>query len=454
MEVNKRFNMEIQLEKFGKIGSANINLNGLSVIVGKNDSGKSTVGKCIYALKKSLMLYPTTYEQIHKLLAFALFSNIWPTMSSYITDSKIKDDINEERDSILKDVYDPSKDFETIYNKLNDIIEKNINSVEEKIEKDSNSQASLILKDNIKNFHSLKSVLEELAKLEFSMNGITLDKSTFQEMFCGNLNNSIHLEDTSVVRLLSTKDRIVVSLSIKKNSIKINKETDVSSFNDGFTDVVFIDTPLILENKTINFDETFYHKDLRNKLFDDNSKLYNNSQIIELFDSVIKGEFIKNSDSKNYSYKVSKESLELNLKNIAMGTKVLGLLYLLLKNGQININTLVILDEPENHLHPSWLIKLAEILCLMVSKGFRVLLTTHNPDFVKALSYYSDKYELSNNKSSHFYLCNEPEDNYTKIEEKTERMNEIYKNLTSDISEIFFKSVQESLKNMKPTNDE
>ena len=46
--------MQITLKNINKIKEGTINLNGLTVIAGVNDSGKSTVGKMLFALPKAI----------------------------------------------------------------------------------------------------------------------------------------------------------------------------------------------------------------------------------------------------------------------------------------------------------------------------------------------------------------------------------------------------------------
>ena len=46
--------MQITLKNVNKIKEGTINLNGLTVIAGVNDSGKSTVGKMLFALTKAI----------------------------------------------------------------------------------------------------------------------------------------------------------------------------------------------------------------------------------------------------------------------------------------------------------------------------------------------------------------------------------------------------------------
>lgn len=45
--------MELQLKNVGAIEEANIKINGLTVVAGENDTGKSTLGKALFALIKS-----------------------------------------------------------------------------------------------------------------------------------------------------------------------------------------------------------------------------------------------------------------------------------------------------------------------------------------------------------------------------------------------------------------
>ena len=42
--------MKLELENVGKISLANIELNGITVIAGENNTGKSTVGRALFAM--------------------------------------------------------------------------------------------------------------------------------------------------------------------------------------------------------------------------------------------------------------------------------------------------------------------------------------------------------------------------------------------------------------------
>ena len=56
----------------------------------------------------------------------------------------------------------------------------------------------------------------------------------------------------------------------------------------------------------------------------------------------------------------------LFVQNLATGSKMFSIIKTLLENGEINFDTMLILDEPEAHLHPEWQNIFAEIIILIV----------------------------------------------------------------------------------------
>ena len=46
-----------------------------------------------------------------------------------------------------------------------------------------------------------------------------------------------------------------------------------------------------------------------------------------------------------------------DLNEVATGIKAFSIIQLLLKNGHIDNRTLLIIDEPESHLHPQWIVE-------------------------------------------------------------------------------------------------
>lgn len=83
--------MQLIIDKIGKIEHAELNINGLTVIAGKNDTGKSTVGKVLYALIKSLSRYNSFFKntQLNKIKQ----NLILPLLQKITVSVKVADDL-------------------------------------------------------------------------------------------------------------------------------------------------------------------------------------------------------------------------------------------------------------------------------------------------------------------------------------------------------------------------
>ena len=68
---------------------------------------------------------------------------------------------------------------------------------------------------------------------------------------------------------------------------------------------------------------------------------------------------------------------------------------LLLKRGLLTDRTLLILDEPEAHLHPQWIVEYARVIVLLNKiLGVKFMLATHSPDFINALRSIAEKEDV------------------------------------------------------------
>lgn len=99
---------------------------------------------------------------------------------------------------------------------------------------------------------------------------------------------------------------------------------------------------------------------------------------------------------------------------------------MLLAGGHLNRNTLLLIDEPEIHLHPQWIVEYARILVLLHKElGIRVVLASHSPDMVAGLQAIADKYGIIENV--HFYQA----------EELDNTLKYTFKDSHKEVSDIF-----------------
>ena len=68
-----------------------------------------------------------------------------------------------------------------------------------------------------------------------------------------------------------------------------------------------------------------------------------------------------------------------------MGIKAFTIIRTLLEKGEIHEKDVMVLDEPEIHLHPEWQLIYAELIVLLEKYlHLTILITTHSPYFLEA----------------------------------------------------------------------
>ena len=415
--------MTLQLENFGKIRHAEIELNGLTIVAGRNDTGKSTIGKALFAIVKSVSEYPELYEKIKKDTTFF-------AIRSLCFDA-IHDGLIRSNDTLYKEAKE-------IRNFLLNDDESNLppvafSFIEHLVEfyKDKKGKDSIYFKK----ISAFKKYTDHKADAKEKFNEIAM--AVFARTFLSEINNSKQFEDSSKACFNNEKE-CIAKVCFYKNNV-----TD-ATFNESnkaycFADATFLDSPLYLDDRFHS--ELYYSYDIKQKLSKAQKNISHsiNPSIYKKIDAVLDGAtFSVNSERGEWCYSVSKEAKALSISNIASGSKSFGALYAFIKSGVLEKDSILILDEPENHLHPEWQIKYAEILALMVSEGYYILLTSHSPFFLQALRLYADKYGVLENKT-HFYLAEKFNDgsNYSNIKDVTDKTEEIFANLAAPLDKLF-----------------
>ena len=112
-----------------------------------------------------------------------------------------------------------------------------------------------------------------------------------------------------------------------------------------------------------------------------------------------------------------------------------SIIKMLLNMGEIDNTTMLILDEPEAHLHPKWQNAFAEIIVLLVKElNVNVLLTTHSPNFMLALDAFMRKYEIA--EKTNFYQTDVLEDGFVRYHCVNDDMGIIYQDFLQYLSEV------------------
>lgn len=121
------------------------------------------------------------------------------------------------------------------------------------------------------------------------------------------------------------------------------------------------------------------------------------------------------------------DGLDIDLVNAATGVKAFAYLLRLLTNGHLRSDTLLLIDEPEAHLHPQWIVDFANILVQLNKRlGVKIIITSHNPDMISAIRAISEAQGVL--ETTRFYLA-------TKTNDESYRYS--YQDLGKEIGPIF-----------------
>ena len=109
---------------------------------------------------------------------------------------------------------------------------------------------------------------------------------------------------------------------------------------------------------------------------------------------VVKGKV--NSDRRKIVINIEGVEEPVNIQNLSSGMKSFAILKTIILNGYIKDRSVLILDEPEIHLHPKWQIILADVI-IQLQKEYEItcVINTHSPYFLNAIEVFAEKEKIS-----------------------------------------------------------
>ena len=407
--------MKLTINNIGKLKNAEVVIDGITVITGENDTGKSTVGKVLWSVFNGF------YEIDEK---------VYNEKVSELT--KIVDKLMKEKG--YNKITDNFKDFFGIFDRTEEkiaieLLKNNKNYSEDEIKIIINNYKKDLKIENISNF-----VQEINETLKIS------DKEIIKVIVSRIMNKEFHNQINAVF----SKEKMnigEISLKIKDKEIDLkienNEILDVQNYFLINKETMYIDNPFILDS--YDFEDENHQTHLATNVFSENEnsviseikvkKKLNN--IYQKLNSVLSGEILENKNSK-FVYRKNGE--DIDLKNLSTGLKTFAIIKMLLQNGTLEENGTIILDEPEIHLHPEWQLKFAELIVLLQKEfGMHILLTTHSPYFLNAIEVFSERHKIED-KCKYYVAKNE--ENSSIIKDVTGNTREIYRKLARPIQDL------------------
>lgn len=425
--------MKLSINKIGKIKEANIEINGLTVIAGLNDTGKSTVGKILYAVFRALKFGPVFFDETQKRVMLA--NDVIPLCRKYLTLPQANPRLLQEISLLLEK--EPSMlpgEITKLENLSFEELRVLILKIRETLSTQEVSAEFLTFFQNIEEtFHKNKTLSLD-RKFAYTLS------RTLNVMFGGDVRNSKH-KDSGSLEILQHEKSVMKAETMPTLTASLDNVLKNSIYGD----VVYLESPLLMDLLDLksNIRLKPHWGELRDLMYLEAlpQKWAGDSVNKELLD-FIQQEIFKNSqvsfDSKRneFVYQVDETAEKISMINVACGVKSFVLLFLILKLNILKKDVVLVVDEPENHLHPSFQIKYAELIALMVKRGFSVVLTSHSPTMIQALAYYTEGAEFKRKTS--FYLATQiEEENYSRFENVSDDLERIYSNLITPTDKLF-----------------
>lgn len=416
--------MEIYLKNIAKIGEARIKVDKIAVIAGQNSTGKSTVGKALFALVGALSGLGD--DEILRNRVITIKRAVYRVLEERQLPFLMLDAEQDEYDS--PEYYMAKKLGAAIHESLRnqpEISEEKIRGLVGSVLSDSCSNDAIdeSVQNEIVTELSMKIIdILSLSSDLFVRNRVT---SSFRNIFNNQINSLFSEERNKQGRVnLRIKDKLVSAVFERDMCVETEREILITSNAIGVDDV----------NGDLTVQVNSYFKDRKNRHlndgFDDVARSVKLDEIISKLGEVIAGSFV--IDSRYACIKFDDLIKPLNVSNLSDGLKTFAIVKTLVENN-IKERDFLILDEPEVHLHPEWQIKYAEIIVLMQKLlNLSIVVTTHSPYFVEALDLYSRKHEISSGVN--YYASRVDSHGVGYIEDIEGKIEKIYQQMVDPIA--------------------
>ena len=412
--------MDLSIQNIGAIGSIDVKLEGITVIAGENSSGKSTIGKVLYSLLHGMSDWSSIYNKTRD----DLISSVLERRSAILEDFCLKETgAKRRRTSKARELMelfasDPElaiaiEDFQFYY--YSDV----------KGEQEEAAKSSLLLK--------LSTYLVKYIGL-YTSDHIVIERALVKDFGEWTTQTAIELCEVIPDELLLQCEYIADTFSDtfksqyqrigeKACSVQLiedsNREIKLEFSEDGNflsapiriqEGVYYIESPkvfdLLSDPSSGSYQKHFLRYLTSPNIFTKTRYRYHQPQKTEDFEKSVsfaqiesilaslqntmggKAEFYQ---KVGLEFKDEKIKAPIHSVNISAGLKSLALLEYSLRIKSILPGDIVILDEPEINLHPSWQAVYAKALVdLQKQYNLKLIVTSHSPYFIRAIEVHSD----------------------------------------------------------------
>lgn len=421
---------------FGPLSNVDVTINDISVFIGPQASGKSTIAKLIYyflSVKDDLSQYYVSYitnnkikrstviiSDIKKRLRYK-FVQLFGT-TKHLTDFKIAFYYSDENYIQLlldKDKFVSASFSNNIEKRLMDINSNLYSYIQE------------ILSQNSQ-YMTQESILVQNAK----QRQILLSVSSQINSIIGEDNVAIYIP--ACRSILATLSDYIYNL-INEKIFDDKEEHSTYSYSIDYATKTFIDKITHLKKAFIqSLDEMVIE---RRKFADSNTSIPNEllEKVKRLSQSILKGEY-RYSYNEERLYYSKEEYVKFSFSSSGQqeATWIVLLIFMQILN---NINTTILIEEPEAHLYPEAQMYIMQLIALFANyKSNKVIITTHSPYTLTTLNTFIQAHNIGQNVSKKNQVNNViPRDmwiDYNRLSAFMLRDKQLYPLLDNELKQI------------------
>lgn len=185
------------------------------------------------------------------------------------------------------------------------------------------------------------------------------------------------------------------------------------------------------QRRELPYDETYYDLSLAlNALPLRKEHLAELQEVLNFLQEMITGEQAGEKEvvtQENGRFKFSLPEGKLDVHLVAEGYRKIATLYYLLRNGSLTKDSILFWDEPEAHLNPKLIVKVAKVLRMLAEAGLQIFITTHDYLLSQELSLLAE-YPADKRPEIKFFALHKPAPTVGVIVEAGQTLAEIEHN--------------------------
>ena len=396
--------INFKFDNIGKVKNANLKLDGISVIAGYNNSGKSTITKGVQLLLFSFLNLEVRAQNSR----LNSISNVLDTFIQSDFEFMINNNTSrKQRLEVARIIYKSYIDNKSFSeNDLEKIIYENFDFIKKLELQDIQDLYIKITPLLSKSIEEYKRFICEMAIREY-----------FGDDIC-----TLNCIDST--KLMFSINNAQYRIKIQPGNIFLHSNTTLKNIKSQYI-VSSLDS-LYNNNMIFNSNRPVY-------TLEKHQQIQEKTNIInEILTSCMNGS-LKVENGRIYFYD-NDYNYNFDLKNTASGLRLPMVIQRVLEVNDFNSDLVLLVDEPEVNAHPELQIKIAEIFVLLCKElDIKILLNSHSPYFIRAIQILSAKHKIAD-RCNYYFL--EQKNKLSTLKDVTNNTEYIYQTMYKPLEEL------------------